>query len=281
MLFLRIATLLSTALSTAGVAATPEEIVLSLRPSGAVRVPVGINGRGPFSFLLDTGSSHSTLSSELVDRLALPVVAKARVSTPAGVQMQLVVRLEHIAIGNASVEGLMPSVVSLAELRELEPGVDGVIGQDFLKVFDYTLDFRRKRLLWTAELGEEHVRLPLIRAGNRSLVQLPGRGRDAPVLMVPDSGSEGFVIFERNGRTAVIVDYPDQLVGVSALGMRQIARGAVLRELQVGAVTLRNQPAVVLVREGSSAVEPDGLMPLHPFSSVSFNNREGYLVVGK
>ena len=281
MRFLRIATLLATALSPAGISATPEEIVLSLRPSGAVRVPVGINGRGPFVFLLDTGSSHSTVSREIVDRLALPVVAKARVSTPAGAQMQLIVRTGRVAIGNASLEGLMPSVVSLSELRELEPGIDGVIGQDLLRLFDFTIDYRRKRLLWTAEPGDERARLPLIRAGDRSLVQLPGRRRGAPVLMVPDSGSEGFVIFERNGRTAVDVDYPDQVVEVTALGMRQVARGAVLRELQVGAVTLRNRPAVVLVREGSSAVEPDGLMPLHSFSSVAFNNSEGYLVVGK
>lgn len=279
MRILTVASLLSVVLSTTRVAATPEPIAVSLAPSGAVRVPARINGRGSFIFLLDTGSSHSTLSRELVNRLALPVVARVRVSTPAGVQMQPVVRLEHIAIGNAGVEGLMPSVVSLAELREMEPGVDGVIGQDFLGSFDFTIDYRRKRLLWTAEPGDEQARLPLIRAGSRSLVQLPGGGRGAPVLMVPDSGSEGFVFFERNGRTVVKLDDPNQRVEVSALGMRRAARGAVLRELHVGSVTLRNQPAVVLVREDSSAGEPDGLMPLHAFSRVSFNHSEGYLVV--
>jgi hypothetical protein len=51
--------------------------------------------------------------------------------------------------------------------------------------------------------------------------------------------------------------------------------------MRVGAVTLRNQPAVVLEREGSNLAEGDGLLPLHRFSSVSFNNREGYLVVRK
>jgi hypothetical protein len=97
--------------------------------------------------------------------------------------------------------------------------------------------------------------------------------------MVPDSGSEGFVIFERQGRTAVKVDYEDAYVGVSGLASSQAGRGARLREIRVGAVTLRNQPAVVLAREGSSTVEGDGLLPLHRFSRVSFNNREGYVVV--
>lgn len=274
-----IAALLSLVLSTAEAAATPEEIVLSVRSWGAVLVPVGINGQGPFTLLLDTGSSHTTVSSELVDRLALPVVAKARVSTPTGVQIRPVVRLEHMAIGSASLAGLMPSVVSRAQLRGMESGVDGVIGQDYLAAFNYTLDYRRKRLRWTAEHGDARLRLPLIRAGDRSLVQLSGNGRRTPVLMVPDSGSEGFVIFERDDGTAVTVDDMDQFAGVSTLVLRQQGRGAVLRELQVGAVTLRNQPAVVLKREGLNAVEGDGLMPLHQFSSVSFNNSEAYMVV--
>jgi len=274
-----IATLLSLVLSTAAAAVTDEELVLSLRSSGAVLVPVAINGRGPFTFLLDTGSSHTSVSDELVDRLALPVAAKTRVSTAVGVQMRLVVRLEHMSIGSTSVEGLMPSVVSLAHLRRMESGVDGVIGQDFLSAFDYTIDYRRKRLRWTAERDDVHVRLPLIRTGDRSLVQLSGNGSQGPVLMVPDSGSQGFVIFERNGRTAVSVDDINQTVGVSALALRQAGRGAVLRELRVGAVTLRNQPAVVLEGQGSKAIEGDGLMPLHQFSSVSFNNSEAYMVV--
>jgi len=174
----------------------------------------------------------------------------------------------------------MPSVVSLAQLRATESGVDGVIGQDFLQAFDYTVDYRRKRLRFMAEHeAEHHVRLPLVRAGDRSLVQLPGHSGDGPLLMVPDSGSEGFVIFERNGRTAVRVDPVSQFVGVSGLASQRVGRGALLRELKVGAVTLRNQPAVVLERAGARAVEGDGLMPLHQFSSVSFNNSEGFMVV--
>ncbi len=271
--------LLSLALSTAEADPVPAEVVLSVRPSGTVRVPVTVNGQGPFDFVLDTGSSHTTVSSDLADRLALPVVAKVRVFTPSGVETQPVVKVEGMAIGSARVEGLMPSVVSNARLRQLEPGVHGVIGLDFLAEFDFTVDYRRKRLTWAAEPAEGHDRLPLVRAGDRRLVQLPGDDPGEPVLMVPDSGSEGFVIFERQGRTAVRVHYEDDLVDVSGLASRGAGRSGRLREFRVGGVTLRNQPAVVLEREGSSAVEGDGLLPLHRFSSVSFNNREGYLVV--
>jgi predicted aspartyl protease len=274
-------TLVSLALSTAEAAVTPEEVALSVRRSGALLASVVIDGHGPFTFLLDTGSSHTVVGSELAERLALPAVAQARVLTTAGAQMGLVVRVGRLSIGGASVENLMPSVVSIAGLRQIEKGVDGVIGLDFLSAFNYTVDYRRKRLRFTAEHEDEQVRMPLVRAGERSLVQLPGDVGRGPVLMVPDSGSEGFVLFERNGRTAVTVDYGDQLVGVSGLASRRTGRAAMLRELNVGGVTLRNQPAVVLEREGPGTVEGDGLMPLHQFSSVSFNNSEGYMVVRK
>ena len=270
--------LLALVLWTPDPAASLDDVVFSVGASGAVRVPVSVNGHGPFTFVLDTGSSHSTVSDELADRLALPIVAKTNVATIAGSEMQLVVQVRQMTIGNATRENLMPSVDSAAQLRTIEPGVDGIIGRDFLSALNYTVDYGRNRLRWSAD--QPHgtgARLPLIQKAGRLFVQLPGK--HAPLLMVPDSGSEGFIIFERNGRTPVVVDYTTEVIEVVVLAGRQVGRGAVVREFEVGAVTLRNQRAVVVPREGLSAVEGDGLMPLHHFSSVSFNNHEGYLVV--
>jgi hypothetical protein len=278
-IFRLVVLLMTLAVSTAG--AAPAEVVLSVGSSGTIRVPTSVNGQGPFTFALDTGSSHTTLSREIADLLALQVVARVRVLTPSGVETQPVVKLEHLAIGDAHVEGLVPSVVSRAQLRRLGAGIDGVIGQDFLAAFDFTLDYRRKRLRWTAETADAEERLPLVRAGERRLVELPGDGTHPSLVMVPDSGCEGFVVFERHGQTAVPVDDADDLVQVSGLASRRSGRAAWLRELRVGILTLRHQPAVILEREGSRALEGDGLMPLHRFSSVSFANGKGYLVVRK
>jgi hypothetical protein len=257
----------------------PEEVELSIGRSGAIRVPVTINGQGPFRLLLDTGSSHSTLGRELAERLGLPVVAQVKVTTPAGAQVQPVVGVEQMAIGICSVPRLMPSIVSRAELRSLEPGIDGVVGQDFLRAFDFTIDYRRKRLRWTAGAADTDARLPLVRAGDRALVALAANESEVPVLLVPDSGTDGFVVFERDGRTALKLEPVDAFADVSALGVHQAARGAILRRLTVGAVTLRDEPTLVVSRQGANSVEGDGLLPLHRFSSVSFSNSEAYLVV--
>lgn len=270
--------LLALVLWTTDTAASPEDVAFSVGPSGAVLVPVGINGHGPFTFVLDTGSSHSTVSHELAVRLALPAVAKTSVTTIAGSETRLVVRAHQMTVGDATGDNLMPSVDSTEQLRAIEPGVDGILGQDFLSALNYTVDYRRNRLRWSADQATgKRARLPLIREAGRQFVQLPGK--HVPVLMVPDSGSEGFIIFARNGRTPFVVNYTTEVIEVVVLAGRQVGRGAVVREFQVGAVTLRNQRAVVVSREGPSAGEGDGLLPLHHFSSVSFNNHEGYLVV--
>ena len=52
---------------------------------------------------------------------------------------------------------------------------------------------------------------------------------------------------------------------------------AVVRELRVGDITLRNQPAVAVMRTETDAPDGDGLLPLHHFASVSFN-ASGYIV---
>ncbi len=156
-----------------------DEVVISVSSTGGIRVPVEIDGQGPFSLLLDTGSSHSTLASELADRLSLPVVAQVRVVTPAGAQVQPVVSVGRVAIGGASVPSLMPSVVSLAELRRIEPGILGVIGQDFMSGFDFTVDYRQKRLRWAAESPSQAT---ACRSCAPALARSPGsRGRGAAV----------------------------------------------------------------------------------------------------
>jgi hypothetical protein len=177
--------------------------------------------------------------------------------------------------------GLVPTVVPAEDLHRLAHDVDGIVGQDFLSAFNYTLDYRAKRLRWTMEPPEEfRARLPLVRQGGRQLVKLRGKSVADPIFLVPDSGADGFVVFERNGRTAVDVDYVAGFVRVGAVAGSAVARAAVARELRMGTVTLRDHPVVVLRRDDDrSSLEGDGLLPLHHFSSVSFNNSESYLVV--
>ena len=58
-------------------------------------------------------------------------------------------------------------------------------------------------------------------------------------------------------------------------------RLARVRELHVGAVILRDVPAVVTERDRSEPAEVDGLLPLHLFDRVTVDGPQRLLIVEK
>lgn len=275
------------------VGAGTSELAVRIDESGAFIVPVRINGRGPFPFLLDTGSSHSVVSRSLVEQLALRFVAKTSVLTSTGREWRPVVNLDETTIGDARSGGLLASVTPSAQLDAVAPGIEGIIGQDFLFGLNYTLDYRRKRLVWNDERPDADAAcLPLVAQEGRYLVQVMSTGKEAPVLLVPDSGASDFVAYERNGRTKLSPAFAPTganrfgeagsaagMTTVHGLSGRQGARMMMLRELRLGALTITEQPVAVVPRDPNDVVEGDGLLPLHLFASVSFNARERCLVL--
>jgi hypothetical protein len=260
--------------------AATSELSVRIDESGAVIVPVSIDGRGPFPFLLDTGSSHSVVSKSLADQLALRFVARTSVLTSTGREWRPVVSLDQTTIGGVQSEGLLASVTPSAQLDVVARGIEGVIGQDFLIGLNYTLDYQRRRVVWSDDVSDaDGPCLPLVAQGGRYLVQVGSAGSDGPVLLVPDSGASGFVAYERNGRTRFALGSGGGMTSVHSLSGRQIERTMLIHELRLGAMMVRNQPVAVVARDPNDVMEGDGLLPLHLFASVSFNAREQCLVL--
>jgi predicted aspartyl protease len=267
------------------------EIAVRIDETGAVVVPVTVNGQGPFQFLLDTGSSHSVIGRSLADKLALRFIARTSVMTSTGHEWRAVVSLDQTTIGSARSERLLASVAPSPQLDNVARGIEGIIGQDFLFDLNYTLDYRRKRLVLRDDATHgDGVRLPLVAQGGRYLVQVASANDDTHVLLVPDSGASGFVFYEREGRTtpAALAEFAAErfeprtaarMMAVHSLSGRQSARTLILRELRLGSLTVRNQRVAVVLRNQEDVVEGDGLLPLHLFASVSFNAREQCLVL--
>jgi predicted aspartyl protease len=263
--------------SALSAASTGDHVDLAIDGTGAVTIPVTVDGQGPFTFLLDTGSNRSAVSSDIATRLALPVVARTLAVTAAGSQSQPVVELASVSIGTAARADLLATVLPASRLSEAMPGIEGIIGQDLLSGFNYTLDYRHKRLTWAAIApADRDVRLTLVRQEGRFLVELPQA--NGTVRFVPDSGALGFVIYEHHGAVAVPLDALDAQAELVTLTGSRPGRPMLLRRLQVGGTTVKRQLAFVVPRDEPDAPEGDGLLPLHLFASVSFNCAEGYLV---
>lgn len=219
---------------------TRRAVPIAVDAHGGVLVSVRVNDAGPFAFLLDTGAARSIISDDLANELGAPVVARSEVVTSAGSDMRFVVRLASIALASSRVDGVLAPVLPARRLSQLGRGVRGLLGQDFLSAFNYTLDYRRGRLTWDEPLTCDAAGVVRLVAAEGRFVMALEDDRGRPFRMVPDSGAEVAVLF------------------------RAIATEPRLR---VGAVTLRDVKAVVVDRDDPDA---DGLLPLHGFSSVSF-----------
>lgn len=194
-----------------------------LRSGHGPVVDVMVNGRGPYPFLLDTGSSHTSIDAGLAARLGATRVARTLVATSAGDGWAAVLRLDSMALG--------PLVAIDLLAIELPGGwsggeqLMGVVGRDLLGDRAFTLDYGRRKLRWPtdAELDEPGAAvLTLDTRGRVWLGRADAGGR--PVDLVPDSRADDTVVFDRGQWRHL-----RRLAGTSAIrsvtGERRVVRG--------------------------------------------------------
>ena len=277
-----------TALGTAGVtlaadadSAAPTPFA-STRP-GEILVSATVGARGPFRFLLDTGSTHTAVTERLATAVDAVPVARTVMRAAAGSVRCLVVALPTVVVDGVSADGLTATALPPAAAAALGPGVDGVLGQDFLARFAFTIDYRRSRILWhDADYVAPGTRLALVPAQDRWLVELPQPATtqgSAPTLrrFVPDSGADTLVLFGEHRAGGLITAWR---AGTSALGSltgERAVRTAIVDGLRVGEATLDRQLAAVV--PSTAPDDPDGLLPLHLFASVFFSASSRALVI--
>jgi predicted aspartyl protease len=255
-----------------------------LTPQGGVVVPVIVDGRGPVFFLVDTGSNGSAISEELASLLGARPVAKTTVTSAIGQKERIVVRIEHLSLGNVVADGILATVTPAYDfdVPDALPGgakLQGVIGQDVLAGLRYTIDYRDRRIVWKderAEIPRGSTVLALEPHDERFLVVLPQNG--GTLKLVPDSGTDSLVLFRREGATSVPVTMLAGRSELSGMAGKGEARPARVDRLQVGGTTLTDYPAVVVERD-RDAPPGDGLLPLHIFARATFNGPERQLIL--
>lgn len=237
-------------------------VPLRIDARGGVLVPVHVNGSGPYIFVLDTGSSRSIVSSALARELNAPVVARSEIVGGTGSEVGMVVRLASVAVGSARVPAVLAPIVDESRLSQLGSGIRGVLGQDFLAAFNYTLDYRRARLVWQADVACDTRGAIATRVVEGRLVAALRDGRGETLRLVADSGAEIAVLFNGRGSSR---GPRVRLAGLA--GADDSVELTTIPLLRAGSIALRDTKTVIVPR-----VEPtaDGLLPLRLFSRVSF-----------
>ena len=261
------------------------EIPFRLAGGRFVVVPVHIDGRGPFNFLLDTGTDTTLLTPGVAARLALRPTSRVVLATPAGTRAAARAEVRAVAVGPKLIGGGEVLIDELEEIRALDPRLDGVVGQNFLGRLNYSLDYSRKLL--HVEEGQDAppagARVPVAREEGKLFVSAPSKRRDAAALrLLVDSAAGGLVLFDSPScREALEIESPPgRAIRASTNAGSLLARRGQLRSLHVGGEEFSDLPvALIAVAAGAGPRREDGLLPTSLFRSIYFNNAEGYVVL--
>ena len=102
-------------------------------------VPVSIEGKGPFAFVIDTGAERPVISRRIADKLALEDEDPAALMSIAGTSMVDMVYVPSLTLGQKSYHGLISPVLAAQHI-----GADGILGLDGLQdqriLFDFVLN---------------------------------------------------------------------------------------------------------------------------------------------
>lgn len=257
----------------------PQTMRFETDAHGGIIVPVFLNGFGPFRFLLDTGSTHSSITERVAAIVNAPPVARVSVGSAAGEQMRVVVRIDRMACGPLVMADIQPAVVDVGGVA---PGarIEGVLGQDALAPVRYTIDFRRHEIAWWPDDGSAHAAgttLALEASNGRFVVSLPQH--ESVLRLVPDSGAETLLLFDSPTAALPPMAFQPGRVELTSLTAHRTAREARVLELLVGPQRLRNVRTVVVGRQPTEPAEHDGLLPLHLFGRVTFDGPRGLLTI--
>jgi len=99
-------------------------------------VPVSIEDKGPFSFVIDTGAQRTVLSKKIASRLALEAEEPAQLISIAGQSLVDMVYVPKLTLGTKSYESLISPV-----LLERHIGAEGILGLDGLQDQRILFDF--------------------------------------------------------------------------------------------------------------------------------------------
>jgi hypothetical protein len=122
----------------------PQPLVAGHPTKPLVLLTTAVNGQGPFTFALDTGSSTTVVSSELAQRLGIEAMVIPDVTAGGGHTIKASVgRVGSLAIGATTVRDLPVMVADFLDMLSKVVGakLDGIAGYTLLKGFRVTIDY--------------------------------------------------------------------------------------------------------------------------------------------
>src|ERR1041384_316502 len=108
-----------------------------------ILLPVRINDRGPFDFILDTGAGTSLLSADLAKALDVKVIGSKEGQSAGGKVSVSLAKVDSLAVGETKLDDVDVGIVDLGQIaKTIGAKIDGDLGYNFLKHFRVTINYR-------------------------------------------------------------------------------------------------------------------------------------------
>ena len=280
-LLLMLAIVLPSALA-AQVRQSKDLVKFRLRNGYLIVVQTMINGAGPFSFLLDTGTTRTVIDPDLARQLQAPSIGKDSLAIYSAVRQVRLVHLDGVQVGYAEASDLGVMVDKLDEVKFLAPGIRGVLGEDFLSRFDILIDYKRHELSFgdSAPAGE---RCPIETLGqyhglptsNRLLIKAEFMDASGgKVKLQLDTGAKTPELFPASHDS-----FPSQPWGGS-MAFSSGSNGITVRSritIKIGTTMIPNLD-VIQSRHGV-AYDAIGLLPASIFHRIYISHSGGFVVL--
>lgn len=112
-----------------------------------ILLPVQVNDRGPFDFILDTGAGTSLLSSDLAKQLEVEILGSKEGQSAGGKVSVSLAKVNSLAIGETKLVDVDVGIVDLGPIaKTIGEKIDGDLGYNFLKHFRVTIDYRNSEI---------------------------------------------------------------------------------------------------------------------------------------
>ena len=242
-----------------------------------VGAAVFIDGRGPFTFVIDTGAGTTSIADSLADRLALPPLQPVVVHGITEARVTRSVGVNRLQLSGLGFRNLTCPVFSREQL-----GADGLIGLDVLGRFKLRFDVMRRSASLTMR-GVSIVMGGDIQTGSRirreGLRAIPGRFGQMMLTQVTVDGQPTIAFIDSGAQYSI-----GNLALRRAVAARRSDGGRLARAVPIYGVTGQSLSAdlarVDELRLGSTRLGPTPLLfaDLHCFGTLGLSDRPALLI---
>jgi predicted aspartyl protease len=220
-----------------------------------ILVPVYVEGKGPYEFILDTGAYRCLLSPEVSASIGIRPESQQQATGIGGTITMSAARVSSLTVGTAQQENIEVAITGeLSRLGEaVQSKVDGVLGSNFLKDFRVSLDYGRGVVRFDRFPVE-----PQVQGGVRSATSVPFKlaTPEKPLISLPVfvNGRGPFQFFLDTGASRTTLSFAlARKLGIVAIGNRSGTGAgghirmlsATLDSLTIGKASISDAPVSV------------------------------------